>query len=89
MAKKIAKVGQLIEWQNPKFPAPLQGQVLIVRENSVCVEILNYTSALHELFANNRTVVNHKRYTILSEQFTEVTEQTLYHKNTTIEDYFE
>lgn len=66
MAKKIAKVGQLIEWQNPKFPAPLQGQVLIVRENSVCVEILNYTSALHELFANNRTVVNHKRYTIIS-----------------------
>lgn len=62
----IAVVGDVIEWIEPRHYLPLQGRVLFVYENSVGVEILNYSRQLRELFVNDRTVVNHKKYFIVA-----------------------
>lgn len=58
----IAEVGNIIEFQDG-----LRGRVEKINENSVIVDITimdNFESLeLHE-----KTVVNHKRYTIISEE---------------------
>lgn len=56
---KIAEVGNIIEFRDG-----LQGIVEKVNENSVIVD-LTYMENFHELELEEKTVVNHKRYTIL------------------------
>ena len=56
---KIAEVGNIIE-----FKDGLQGIVEKVNENSVIVN-LTYTENFNELEAEEKTVINHKRYKIL------------------------
>lgn len=62
---KIAQIGDSIRWIHPKEKISLQGMVLKCNENSVIVTIINYDKKLFELFPNDRTVVNHKRYSII------------------------
>lgn len=62
---KIAQIGDSIRWIHPKKKISLQGMVLKCNENSVIVTIINYDKKLFELFPNDRTVVNHKRYSII------------------------
>lgn len=57
---KIAAIGNVIE-----FGDGLQGIVEKVNENSVIVN-LTYMENFNELDMEERTVVNHKRYKILS-----------------------
>lgn len=59
MAKKIAEVGSIIEFQNG-----IKGVVQKVNENSVIVAITENQTPLE--YEGNRTVVNHKRYTVVS-----------------------
>lgn len=56
---KIAEVGNIIE-----FKDGLQGIVEKVNENSVIVD-LTYMENFDELEMEEKTVVNHKRYTII------------------------
>ncbi|MCM3710112.1 YkvS family protein [Sporosarcina luteola] len=56
---KIAEVGNIIE-----FKDGLQGIVEKVNENSVIVD-LTYMENFDELQMEEKTVVNHKRYTII------------------------
>lgn len=56
---KIAEVGNIIE-----FKDGLQGIVEKVNENSVIVD-LTYMENFDELELEEKTVVNHKRYTII------------------------
>lgn len=58
---KIAKVGNIIEFRNG-----LQGIVEKVNENSVIVD-LTYMENFMNLELDERTVVNHKNYTIIKE----------------------
>lgn len=62
---KIAQIGDSIRWTHSKEKILLIGKVLKCNENSVVVTIINYDRQLFELFQNDRTVVNHKRYTII------------------------
>jgi uncharacterized protein YkvS len=55
----IAEVGNIIE-----FKDGLQGIVEKVNENSVIVD-LTYMENFEELQIEEKTVVNHKRYTII------------------------
>ena len=57
---KIAEVGNLIEFKNG-----LQGIVEKVNENSVIVD-LTYMTNYRDLDLEQRTVVNHKNYTIIN-----------------------
>ncbi|MED4795324.1 DUF2187 family protein [Priestia megaterium] len=57
---KIAEVGNLIEFKNG-----LQGIVEKVNENSVIVD-LTYMKNYRDLDLEQRTVVNHKNYTIIN-----------------------
>lgn len=57
---KIAEVGNIIE-----FKEGLQGIVEKVNENSVIVD-LTIMKNFHELEMEEKTVVNHKRYKVLS-----------------------
>ncbi len=57
---KIAEVGNLIEFKNG-----LQGIVEKVNENSVIVD-LTYMANYRDLDLEQRTVVNHKNYTIIN-----------------------
>jgi uncharacterized protein YkvS len=57
----IAKVGNVIEFRNG-----LQGIVEKVNENSVIVD-LTYMENFMNLELDERTVVNHKNYTIIKE----------------------
>lgn len=61
-----AKIGQTIEWLNESYNVMVKGTVLNRYENSVCVTILEYSEKYRGLYENERTVVNHKRYSILS-----------------------
>ncbi|WP_432359711.1 YkvS family protein [Sporosarcina sp. UB5] len=56
---KIAEVGNIIE-----FKDGLQGIVEKVNENSVIVD-LTFMENFDELELEEKTVVNHKRYTII------------------------
>ncbi|QTD42493.1 DUF2187 family protein [Sporosarcina sp. Te-1] len=56
---KIAEVGNIIE-----FKDGLQGIVEKVNENSVIVD-LTFMENFNDLGLEEKTVVNHKRYTIL------------------------
>lgn len=56
---KIAEVGNIIE-----FKDGLQGIVEKVNENSVIVD-LTYMENFDELELEEKTVINHKRYTII------------------------
>ncbi|MCM3638048.1 DUF2187 family protein [Sporosarcina luteola] len=56
---KIAEVGNIIE-----FKDGLQGIVEKVNENSVIVD-LTYMENFDELQMEEKTVINHKRYTII------------------------
>ncbi|MDW0115909.1 DUF2187 family protein [Sporosarcina thermotolerans] len=56
---KIAEVGNIIE-----FKDGLQGIVEKVNENSVIVD-LTYMENFNELELEEKTVINHKRYTII------------------------
>lgn len=56
---KIAEVGNIIE-----FKDGLQGIVEKVNENSVIVD-LTFMENFDELALEEKTVVNHKRYTII------------------------
>jgi uncharacterized protein YkvS len=56
---KIAEVGNIIE-----FKDGLQGIVEKVNENSVIVD-LTYMENFAELQLEEKTVINHKRYTII------------------------
>ncbi|ARJ39890.1 DUF2187 domain-containing protein [Sporosarcina sp. P21c] len=56
----IAEIGDIIE-----FKEGLQGIVEKVNENSVIVD-LTYMENFDELLMQEKTVVNHKRYIILS-----------------------
>ena len=58
---KVAKVGNIIEFRNG-----LQGIVEKVNENSVIVD-LTYMENFMNLELDERTVVNHKNYTIIKE----------------------
>ena len=58
---KVAKVGNVIEFRNG-----LQGIVEKVNENSVIVD-LTYMEDFMNLELDERTVVNHKNYTIIKE----------------------
>jgi uncharacterized protein YkvS len=58
---KVAKVGNVIEFRNG-----LQGIVEKVNENSVIVD-LTYMENFMNLELDERTVVNHKNYTIIKE----------------------
>ena len=59
---KVAEVGDTIEFKRESIYA--KGQVIQVNENSVIVEVKeNLVSVL--AIPNNRTVVNHKNYSIL------------------------
>jgi uncharacterized protein YkvS len=55
----IAEVGNIIE-----FKDGLQGIVEKVNENSVIVD-LTYMENFEELQIEEKTVINHKRYTII------------------------
>ncbi len=55
----IAEVGDIIE-----FKEGLQGIVEKVNENSVIVD-LTYMEDFNELEMEEKTVINHKRYTII------------------------
>lgn len=55
----IAEVGNIIE-----FKGGLQGIVEKVNENSVIVD-LTYMENFEELQIEEKTVINHKRYTII------------------------
>lgn len=55
----VAEVGNIIE-----FKDGLQGIVEKVNENSVIVD-LTYMENFHKLGLEEKTVVNHKRYTII------------------------
>lgn len=57
---KIAEVGNIIE-----FKDGLQGIVEKVNENSVIVD-LTYMENFDELEMEEKTVINHKRYTIVN-----------------------
>ncbi|TYR79827.1 DUF2187 domain-containing protein [Priestia megaterium] len=57
---KIAEVGNIIEFKNG-----LQGIVEKVNENSVIVD-LTYMTNYRDLDLEQRTVVNHKNYTIIN-----------------------
>lgn len=57
---KIAEVGNIIE-----FKDGLRGIVEKVNENSVIVDI-TIMQNFHELEMEEKTVINHKRYKILS-----------------------
>jgi uncharacterized protein YkvS len=57
----IAKVGNVIEFRNG-----LQGIVEKVNENSVIVD-LTYMENFMNLELDERTVVNHKNYTIIKD----------------------
>lgn len=59
-----AEVGQTIVWLNEKHNVMLKGTVLKRYENSVCVTILEYSAKHQGIYENDRTVVNHKRYSI-------------------------
>ncbi|MCM3790560.1 YkvS family protein [Domibacillus indicus] len=59
MAKKVAEVGSIIEFHNG-----IKGVVQKVNENSVIVAITENQTPLE--YEGNRTVVNHKRYTVVS-----------------------
>ncbi|WP_339249388.1 DUF2187 family protein [Sporosarcina sp. FSL W8-0480] len=56
---KIAEVGNIIE-----FKDGLQGIVEKVNENSVIVD-LTYMENFNELELEEKTVINHQRYTII------------------------
>ncbi|MDQ0176940.1 YkvS family protein [Bacillus chungangensis] len=56
---KIAEVGNIIEFKNG-----LQGIVEKVNENSVIVD-LTYMKNYRDLELEEKTVVNHKNYTII------------------------
>ncbi|MFS0646908.1 YkvS family protein [Siminovitchia sp. 179-K 8D1 HS] len=58
---KIAKVGDLIE-----FRGGLQGIVEKINDNSVIVD-LTYMENYRELDLEEKTVVNHKKYKIITE----------------------
>lgn len=58
---KIAEVGNIVE-----FKEGLQGVVEKVNENSVIVD-LTIMENFHSLDMEEKTVVNHKRYKILSQ----------------------
>jgi uncharacterized protein YkvS len=58
---KVAKVGNVIEFRNG-----LQGIVEKVNENSVIVD-LTYMENFMNLELDERTVVNHKNYTIIKD----------------------
>ena len=58
---KVAKVGNVIE-----FRKGLQGIVEKVNENSVIVD-LTYMENFMNLELDERTVVNHKNYTIIKD----------------------
>lgn len=57
---KIAEVGNIIE-----FKDGLQGIVEKVNENSVIVD-LTFMENFDELEMEEKTVINHKRYTIIN-----------------------
>ncbi|MDT2047579.1 DUF2187 domain-containing protein [Priestia aryabhattai] len=57
---KIAEVGNIIEFKNG-----LKGIVEKVNENSVIVD-LTYMTNYRDLDLEQRTVVNHKNYTIIN-----------------------
>ena len=59
---KVAKVGNVIEFRNG-----LQGIVEKVNENSVIVD-LTYMENFMNLELDERTVVNHKNYKIVSRE---------------------
>jgi uncharacterized protein YkvS len=61
-----AEVGETIEWENKLFNVMVEGVVLKRYQNSVCVQILDYTQKHREMYENDRTVVSHKHYTILN-----------------------
>lgn len=61
-----AKIGQTIEWLNEPHNVMVKGIVLNRYDNSVCVTILEYSEKHQGIYENDRTVVNHKRYSILS-----------------------
>lgn len=56
---KIAEIGDIIEFRDG-----LQGIVEKVNENSVIVD-LTYMENFNELEMEEKTVINHKRYTII------------------------
>lgn len=58
---KIAEVGNIVE-----FKEGLQGVVEKVNENSVIVD-LTIMDNFHDLEMEEKTVVNHKKYKILSQ----------------------
>jgi uncharacterized protein YkvS len=58
---KIAQVGNIIE-----FKEGLQGIVEKVNENSVIVD-LTYMDNYRDLELDQRTVINHKNYTVIKE----------------------
>lgn len=61
-----AKIGQTIEWLNVPYNVMVKGIVLNRYDNSVCVTILEYSEKHRGMYVNERTIVNHKRYSILS-----------------------
>ncbi|WP_436869340.1 YkvS family protein [Mammaliicoccus sciuri] len=58
----IAEVGNIIEFQDG-----LRGRVEKINENSVIVDI-TIMDSFESLELPEKTVVNHKRYTIISEE---------------------
>lgn len=63
--EEIAKVGDIIEFIPPWSSDPMQGSVTAVHQNSVVVQ-LEHPKKTDEMMYKN-TVVNHKKYQIISQ----------------------